>query len=360
MTLSKSGYFGFAGGGKDGAVVDMWLASRFTSPPQENQAPPGSTPDAGPVTTSTAFGGPGAYIITNLVSEDYYIRVQYGDNTYWGSASAGSIAGAGSSTAVPWSIDPASNNGVTRIRSSTGNFLNNAGFGIWFNGTNVAPNGWTMDGGTSSVQQSSTTTQGPYSAEVSFDTSNTGEFWQGVPTSTLVNYTFTCYTQLVSGTGIGRLVAQQNSAPYTEFASINLSTVAGWQLACLTFQPSAGTSTRFSIKSGNTVTSTWLVDECMFQESENVATTFQYAFIDDTNTQNVYGNKIFGFLQASTLESTGVVSPGNGTTVGSNMWSGTGVPSSGLGSNGDFYFRTDGGSGTHLYFKASGAWNGIV
>lgn len=45
---------------------------------------------------------------------------------------------------------------------------------------------------------------------------------------------------------------------------------------------------------------------------------------------------------------------------GSQLLSGTGVPGSGTGSNGDFWFRTNGGVGTSLYVKISGSWNAIA
>ena len=35
---------------------------------------------------------------------------------------------------------------------------------------------------------------------------------------------------------------------------------------------------------------------------------------------------------------------------------GTGVPSNSMGVDGNYYFRYDGGAGTHIYFKTAGAW----
>ena len=93
MTLTKSGYFGYAGGGKNGAVVDAWLASRFVGAPAEDSSPPTGTADAGPVTTTIAFGGPGSYLLTMPSAADYYIRIQYGNHAYWSFCSAGSIGG---------------------------------------------------------------------------------------------------------------------------------------------------------------------------------------------------------------------------------------------------------------------------
>lgn len=40
----------------------------------------------------------------------------------------------------------------------------------------------------------------------------------------------------------------------------------------------------------------------------------------------------------------------------SAVYSGTGVPGAGLGANGDFYLRQDGGAGTCIYQKRAGAW----
>ena len=94
-TYSKSGSFGWAGGGKAGAIVDMWLASRFSSQPSQNQAPPSGSPDAGPVTTGPEYGNPGAFTVSDIATiADYYIRVQYGGQTYWSACSANDLTGA--------------------------------------------------------------------------------------------------------------------------------------------------------------------------------------------------------------------------------------------------------------------------
>lgn len=39
---------------------------------------------------------------------------------------------------------------------------------------------------------------------------------------------------------------------------------------------------------------------------------------------------------------------------------GAGAPAAGTGSNGNFYFRSDGGAGSYIYHKAGGAWTAIV
>jgi hypothetical protein len=73
-----------AGGvAQNGAVVDLWLASRFGSPPAYNAAPPSGAPDAGPVTSSSTFGAPGGWQITGVADGSFYVRVTYASNVYW-------------------------------------------------------------------------------------------------------------------------------------------------------------------------------------------------------------------------------------------------------------------------------------
>lgn len=83
MTYPYTEYFGSAGGGKNGAVVDAWLASRFMAAPGLNSDPPAGIADAGPVTTATTYGGPGAYTLEMPEISDYYVRAQYAGNSYW-------------------------------------------------------------------------------------------------------------------------------------------------------------------------------------------------------------------------------------------------------------------------------------
>ena len=93
---TKAGSFGWAGGGKAGALVDLWATSRFAGFPVQNQAPPSGNPDAGPVTTGANFGNPGAFVISGIPTvQDYYIRVQYGGETLWGACPAATLGGVG-------------------------------------------------------------------------------------------------------------------------------------------------------------------------------------------------------------------------------------------------------------------------
>lgn len=94
-TYNKSGSFGYAGGGKAGAIVDLWATSRFSAFPVQNEGPPdGNPPDAGPVTTGSDFGNPGGFNVTGITTiQDYYIRIQYGGQTFWGECPAGTLSG---------------------------------------------------------------------------------------------------------------------------------------------------------------------------------------------------------------------------------------------------------------------------
>lgn len=54
------------------------------------------------------------------------------------------------------------------------------------------------------------------------------------------------------------------------------------------------------------------------------------------------------------VTSTGSMSPGNGSSIGGAIWSGSGAPSNSLGADGDLYQRTD---SPGLYQKSSGTWS---
>lgn len=84
-TLSDSVFVGNPLRAYNGAVVDAWLASRTWPgglPPAEGAAPPLGSPDAGPVTTSPAFGNEGAFDIT-VPDADVYLRAVIGSVVGW-------------------------------------------------------------------------------------------------------------------------------------------------------------------------------------------------------------------------------------------------------------------------------------
>ena len=63
-------------------------------PAMNAKAPPAGNPDAGPVVSGPDFGSPGGYEILGItVLQDYYVRIQYGGNTYWGTRTMGSLGG---------------------------------------------------------------------------------------------------------------------------------------------------------------------------------------------------------------------------------------------------------------------------
>jgi fibronectin-binding autotransporter adhesin len=71
-------------GGTNDAVVYAWKASRFSGIPITASAAPSGDPDAGPVQTGQAFGGPGeVQIATPTNNEAYYIQYIYNHVNYW-------------------------------------------------------------------------------------------------------------------------------------------------------------------------------------------------------------------------------------------------------------------------------------
>lgn len=81
--------------------------------------------------------------------------------------------------------------------------------------------------------------------------------------------------------------------------------------------------------------------------------------VDRTGTATLRGGDLSVFDLILAGSSANISFSGS---TGTHIYSGTGAPGSGLGTNGDFYFRKDGTSGTStlLYFKASGSWTGIL
>lgn len=83
MGFTISDYFTANNQDPDGATVLAYRVFRFDTPPVQNSAPPGGGADAGPVVTSKAFGGPGAFQIDVPTNEDYYVSVLFGGQLYW-------------------------------------------------------------------------------------------------------------------------------------------------------------------------------------------------------------------------------------------------------------------------------------
>jgi hypothetical protein len=77
-----------------------------------------------------------------------------------------------------------------------------------------------------------------------------------------------------------------------------------------------------------------------------------------TAKQVVFGSAGGGEAQSAniTWDDTALVLTLNGV----GFYAAAGAPNNANGNDGDFYFRQDGGAGTHIYFKAAGAWSGLI
>jgi virginiamycin B lyase len=75
-----------------GAVVYAWKSSRFGGIPAQGDAPPGGSPDGGPITVGSTFGGPGAFQLHVPDVEDYYVQAVYSGVNYWKLVAAGALA----------------------------------------------------------------------------------------------------------------------------------------------------------------------------------------------------------------------------------------------------------------------------
>jgi hypothetical protein len=92
-----------------------------------------------------------------------------------------------------------------------------------------------------------------------------------------------------------------------------------------------------------------------------------------TFTGTVTGNTTVTFPTTGTLATTAQLPVGQNYTgtlrppkddgtaqTACALYAGSGAPNNANGANGDYYFRSDGGVGTYIYFKTGGAWGGIL
>ena len=75
---------------------------------------------------------------------------------------------------------------------------------------------------------------------------------------------------------------------------------------------------------------------------------------------NVTANSIVSVSNLSSNTKIFAGTDAGAAQTASGIYAGTGAPSNANGNNGDYYFRSDGGVTTHIYFKAAGAWAGII
>jgi hypothetical protein len=85
MTTLQSGSFIVDATGQNGATVQAWLASRFGGglPVAQDTGLPSGSPDAGPITTSVDYGGPGFWMLEIPTDDDYVISISWDGHVYY-------------------------------------------------------------------------------------------------------------------------------------------------------------------------------------------------------------------------------------------------------------------------------------
>lgn len=88
----------------------------------------------------------------------------------------------------------------------------------------------------------------------------------------------------------------------------------------------------------------------------------QLAFFDSSGNfvQNLGSAGVYVHGTFNAFKQLWPATPALGSQTACSLFAGTGVPSNSNGSNGDIYFRSDGGALTTIYQKRGGAWTGIV
>lgn len=212
--------------------------------------------------------------------------------------------------------------------SMTSHPVNVRFFGLWLEGNNSSGEQITADTSTYAASQQSNTFRG------TCGTTGTIAYWRQFEASPATSYFGGAQLfQTVSG-GILTATGTANNSPVLD---IRLATDTQPQFRV---QPSgSGGALRWG-PGGSTS------PDCGFGRLG--ANTIGTQLIGSTNT---------------VLQLIGGFNPANfGATQNGSLWMGSGVPSNTNGANGDFYFRTGGTAGTStlVYFKASGAWTGIL
>ncbi len=133
------------------------------------------------------------------------------------------------------------------------------------------------------------------------------------------------------------------------------------------FQFKSATSKHWYVNGGSvSVIGCWFsnASTCSLQLGSGANVTWNTTYIEDPFffSGGPANSIILGMGSSYPISGSGSgMSPGSFGQSGTNrIWQGAGVPSDSNGGNGDFYFRTDGSTSTHLYVKTVGSWTGIV
>ena len=170
----------------------------------------------------------------------------------------------------------------------------------------------------------------------------------------------------------GNFGYQNNTTPFfwvtAGATSTNVTAIRGATCHIAIENDAGTTGTDFQVDTGHSLILNGNIQISNFGSS-NINGTFNYTgtIISPTypygGVTGAESTSAGGVLTSSIgIDTNGFVSPGsNGLNgVNGNIWFGTGVPSASLGANGDYYFRVDGSTTTHLYFNSSGSWAGII
>ena len=79
-------------GPTSGATIYAYKATRINGVPGYGSPPPAGAPDAGPIVTGNAWGGPGQFQINVPTNEDYYVLIMWNNANFWQLAPAAAFS----------------------------------------------------------------------------------------------------------------------------------------------------------------------------------------------------------------------------------------------------------------------------
>jgi hypothetical protein len=341
----------------NGVSVSAYKASRFGTPPAFGTAVPGGGADAGPVVSDDAFGGHGAFTITLPTDEPYYVVSSTALGTVWsyydvvGSSDYVKLAADGSFTLT--GTNPRANltNGALIIDGGFIACQNDGNRWLSFTRAISAVNGLTITNAATGNSPSIAATGTDNNIGLNFSTKGTGSvsFNSGVAVA-VKGGGGGGDTLKIAGDGATR----PNKFIRTDSAGTFQILNDGFTNPIFQITDPVATPVNFmSISPGATGTSPTIA-----------------AAGSDTNVGIVFAPKNSGSVGTSggnLLDDGfrnmffGTNTAGGGATIrngsgGVGLYFGSGAPGAGVGGNGDFYFRQDGGAGTSLYQKRTGSW----